>query len=268
MFVEIQNIKIYYETYGEGTPMILIHGHGESTYIWRHMMAILAKKYSVYALDLKGFGNSDKPLDGDYSIKSMSTLIINFMDKLQIQKAILVCHSFAGKIGIFTIVKHPKRILGLVLLGCAIGEFKIWESFKIMQNKNIGEKIINSYNEKNVRLILERLHDKTYEISDKDIEENIKIKGNIARINAFLEYFIDFMKEDNYFKYLDNIDIPTLIIWGLNDNFISVEHGEMISKKIKNSKLETLENCGHSISEDQPKRVSELIIEYFINLYG
>lgn len=263
MFVKIQNVKIYYESYGSGTPMILIHGHGESTYIWRYIVDTLAKKFSVYALDLKGFGNSDKPLDGDYTIRSMSTLIIDFMNSLQIQKVILVCHSFAGKIGISTSVKHPKRILGLVLLGSAIGEFKIWESFKIMQNKKIGEQILNMYNEKNVRMMLERFHDKAYEISDKDIEEYIKISGNKAAINAFLEYFIDFMKEDNYFKYLDNIVIPTLIIWGRNHNFISMEHGELISEKIRNSKLEILENCGHTISEDQPKQVSELIFDYF-----
>ncbi|MFX1376811.1 MAG: alpha/beta fold hydrolase [Promethearchaeota archaeon] len=266
MFVEIENNKIYYETYGKGTPMILIHGHGESIYIWRYIVDTLAKKFLVYVLDLKGFGNSDKPLDGDYSINSMSELIINFMDNLKIQKAILVCHSFGGKIGVSTIAKHPKRILGLALLGSAIGEFKIWESFKIMLNKKIGEAIIKRYNEKNVRLILERLHDKTYEISDKDIEEYIKIKGNEGAINAFLEYFIDFMKENNYFEFLNNINVPTLIIWGRNDNFISVEHGELISKKIRNSKLEILENCGHSISEDQPKQVRQLIFNFFIDL--
>ncbi|MFW9987648.1 MAG: alpha/beta fold hydrolase [Candidatus Odinarchaeota archaeon] len=264
MFVKIQDVKIYYESYGSGTPMILIHGHGESTYIWRYMVDILAKKFSVYALDLKGFGNSDKPLDGDYSISSMSSLIINFMDNLQIQKAILVCHSFAGKIGVYTIIKRPKRILGLVLLGSAIGKFKIWNSFKIMQNKKIGEKIMNSFKEKkNVRMLLERLHDKTYEISDKEIEDYMKIARDKAAINAFLEYFIDFMKEDNYFKYLENINVPTLIIWGRNDNFISVDHGEIISEKIRNSKLEILENCGHDISEDQPKQVSQLLFEFF-----
>ncbi len=266
MFVEIEKLKIYYENYGKGTPIILIHGHGESTYIWRYMVESLSKIFCVYSMDLIGFGYSDKPLNSDYSIRGMSKLVIDFMDELQIKEAILVCHSFAGKIGISTIINNPKRIIGLVLLGCAIGKFKIWKSFQILQNKKLGKGIIKRFNEKIATATLKRLHDDSYEITKRDICEFLRIKENEGAIHAFQSYFIQFMKENNYIENLEKITIPTLVIWGENDKFISINHGEFITENIKKAKLEIIEKCGHSISEDQPEKVSSLIVDFFKDL--
>ncbi|MFX0073451.1 MAG: alpha/beta fold hydrolase [Candidatus Hermodarchaeota archaeon] len=267
MFVEIQNVKIYYELEGSGTPIILIHGHGESTYIWRFNIKKLAENFSVYALDLKGFGKSEKPLDEDYSISTMSNLIINFMIELHIEKAILVCHSFAGKIGISAITNNNDRFLGLALLGSAVGKVDIWPAFKIMKNKKLGKAALKRFNKAIAIRTLKRLHHKSYQITEEDIEKFLIIKENDGAINAFQSYFIDFLSEDEaYLKLLEKIQVPTLIIWGRDDEFISYTHGELLNEKLKNSKFEIIENCGHNSSEDQPNIVNQLIIDTFQNV--
>jgi len=189
MFVEIQNIKIYYERQGNGVPIILVHGHGESTYIWRYNLKGLAEKFSVYALDLKGFGESEKPLKSDYSILAMSELILQFMDKLQIKNAILACHSFAGKIGISAIISHPDRFLGLILLGSAVGKFDIWSAFAMMKHKKIGRMALKKYNYEIAEKTLKRLHHTSYKITEEDIEKFLKVKeGNVNLIQDRFQF--------------------------------------------------------------------------------
>jgi pimeloyl-ACP methyl ester carboxylesterase len=64
----LNGIKAYYEESGKGEPICLLHGFSASSHTWRKIVPVLSKDFHVYALDLKGFGKSDKPYDGDYSI--------------------------------------------------------------------------------------------------------------------------------------------------------------------------------------------------------
>lgn len=133
--IDIGGININYSVKGKGQPLILIHGHGEGIYTWRRNIDGLAKRFAAYAIDLKGFGDSDKPLDGDYSVSALARLILQFMRALKIKNPILVCRSFAGKIGIRAILNDSSCFDGLVLLGSAIGEFEIWSAFLAMADE-------------------------------------------------------------------------------------------------------------------------------------
>ncbi len=262
--VNIDGVNINYMVKGEGQPLILIHGHGESIYTWRYNIEDLAERFATYALDLKGFGDSDKPLDGDYSVSAMAELVLQFMHELKIENAILVCRSFGGKIGIRAILSDPSCFGGLVLLASAIGEFEIWPAFLAMADEAVGKKMMQGQNETNIKPVMEMLHDKNYMVTAEDIREFLKPSKSEASINAYLGYFRDFLSDrGSLLEKLDKISIPTLIIWGKNDAFISLNHGERIKNRIKNSKLEILDKAGHNVHEDRPDEVNRLIIELF-----
>jgi pimeloyl-ACP methyl ester carboxylesterase len=211
--VNINGININYLVKGKGQPLILIQGHGESIYTWRHNIDGLAKRFAVYAFDLKGFGDSDKPLVGDYSVSAMAELILQFMHELKIENAILVCHSFAGKICIRAILNDPSRFSGLVLLGSAIGDFEIWPAFLAMADKGVGKKMMQAQNETNIRPVVEMLHDKSYTASAEDIREFLKPSKSEASINAYLAYFKDFISDrGSLLEELEKISVPTLTI--------------------------------------------------------
>lgn len=262
--VNIEGTNINYLAKGEGQALILIHGHGESIYTWRRNIDVLAKQFAVYALDLKGFGDSDKPLDGDYSVSAMAELVSEFMHELKIENAIFVCHSFAGKIGIRAILNDPSCFDGLVLLGSAVGEFEIWPGFLAMTDEGVGKKMMQAQNETNIKPVVERLHDKSYTVTPEDIREFLRPSKSETSINAYLAYFRDFISDrGSLLEELEKIRVPTLIIWGKNDAFISPNHGELIKNRIKNSKLEILDKGGHNVHEDRPDEVNSLIIELF-----
>ena len=267
MYINVDGLTVHYTAKGAGIPLLLLHGHGESGYTWRYNIDGLAEKFMVYALDLKGFGSSDKPMDGDYSIPAMSELVVRFMDELEIGQAVLVCHSFAGKIGIQTSLTHPMRCKGLGLLDCAVGRFRIWPGFRLMAAKGLGEVLIRMFNRRSMRGIVRNLHDKSYSITEEDIQEYLRLKKSRESRNAFLAYLREFLKDRGaLFEQLEEISTPTLIIWGKNDRFIDSEQGVLLHQKMKRSRLEILDHCGHNPQEDQPEEVNQLIIETFGNL--
>jgi pimeloyl-ACP methyl ester carboxylesterase len=111
---------------------------------------------------------------------------------------------------------------------------------------------------------VEMLHDKSYAVTTEDIREFLKPSKSEASINAYLAYFKDFISDrGSLLEELEKISVPTLIIWGKNDAFISPNHGELIKSRIKNSNLEILDKGGHNVHEDRPDEVNRLIIELF-----
>src|SRR5205823_13755794 len=99
-----------------GTPVIFIHGLGASLYAWRKNLApVMAAGFRVVALDLRGFGSSDKPAHG-YTNAAYARLVVALMDSLHLPDAVLVGHSMGGEIAAEVAIAFPTRVRGLVLI--------------------------------------------------------------------------------------------------------------------------------------------------------
>ncbi len=118
-FARIGDARIRYLDVGAGTPVIFIHGLGASMYAWRKNLApVMAAGYRVVALDLLGFGSSDKPARG-YTNAAYAQLVVALMDSLHLPDAVLVGHSMGGEIAAEVAISFPTRVRGLVLIGAA-----------------------------------------------------------------------------------------------------------------------------------------------------
>ncbi len=82
-FINVNGRMLHYEKYGAGKPLILVHGFAGSTYTWRELIPLLSEHYTLYAVDLPGFGLSDKSPEANYKLQSQAGMIIGFMDALQ-----------------------------------------------------------------------------------------------------------------------------------------------------------------------------------------
>ncbi len=111
---------INYLEEGKGYPLIFIHGSGPgvSAYAnWRLVLPQVAEAAHCYALDMLGFGYSDKPLNVSYGIELWTKQIIDFMDALKIEKADLVGNSFGGSLALSMAIKYPNRVRKLIMMG-------------------------------------------------------------------------------------------------------------------------------------------------------
>ena len=115
-FVTVDGKKIHYIEKGDGKPVILIHGFLYSTVMWKKSIDAFASKFKTYAIDLWGWGYSERLNATDYSFPFYAQQILQFMDALNIRKASLVGQSMGGGIAVYLAAHHPERVDKLVLV--------------------------------------------------------------------------------------------------------------------------------------------------------
>lgn len=111
-FVEVKGAKMHYLEMGEGNPILFLHGIPTSSYLWRNVIPLLAPLGRCIAVDLIGFGKSDKP-NIQYTIKEHIEYIDGFIKALKLQNMTLVMHGWGSVIGFDIAMRHPKNITGL-----------------------------------------------------------------------------------------------------------------------------------------------------------
>ncbi len=93
-------IKLYHEIYGQGDPLLCIHGFGASLYSWRNFIEPLAKDYQLILIDLKGCGKSPKPHDTKYSTQDHADLVYQFIVEHDLRNLTLIGNSFGGALSL------------------------------------------------------------------------------------------------------------------------------------------------------------------------
>ena len=118
MKILVNNVNLYYEEYGNGQPIILLHGNQETHEIFDKLIDKLKDNYKVYAIDSRCHGKSENPIDISYDL--MCDDIIDFIKKLNIEKPILYGFSDGGIIGILVAIKEPNLLSKLIISGANI----------------------------------------------------------------------------------------------------------------------------------------------------
>lgn len=118
MFQKVNEIELYYEKMGKGTPVILLHGNGEDHRIFEKLIQKLAQDYTVYAIDSRGHGKSTAVKELNYV--TMAEDIAAFVQSLQLERPILYGFSDGGILGLLMAVKHPKLLSALIISGANV----------------------------------------------------------------------------------------------------------------------------------------------------
>ena len=117
-FVTVDGIRTHYVAAGEGEPLLLLHGLGASLMAWALNIEPLSQKFSVYAIDIPGHGDSEKP-DIDYQLPTAVDFVREFMNVLGIERASIAGSSMGGMIALRTAVEFPELVDRLVLVDAA-----------------------------------------------------------------------------------------------------------------------------------------------------
>ena len=118
MFIDVNGIQMHYEIFGDGRPIILVHGNGESYKIFDKLIEKLKQKFRVYAIDSRCHGESEDTKNITYEIMTQDT--IEFIKKLNIDKPILYGFSDGGIIGLMIAIKEPKLLSKLIISGAQL----------------------------------------------------------------------------------------------------------------------------------------------------
>ena len=263
-FAEIDGVRIHYQEKGTGTPLVLIHGYTSSTYSWKDVFEPLSKSFRVIAVDLKGFGFSGKS-DGDYTRRAQAVLVTHLLDHLKIGKAWLCGNSMGGEVALNVALATPQRVTGLILVDSAgvevSGSGSLAPGYLLIP---VVGRILIALSLRSDKLVREGLEKSFYDhakVTDDRVANYyrpLKTRGGqLAALRARTQWPMFPVEPD-----LAAISLPTLVLWGAQDQLIPLEAGRKLSSLIKGSKLAIFDHCGHLPQEEMPARTIDEIMKF------
>ena len=262
-FVSVEGLQIHYRTAGSGPPLILIHGIFANLFGWRHVFDQLAQDHTVYALDLKGHGLSDKPASGDYSAFGMADLIAHFMDALEIDSAAVVGQSMGGAIAAALAVRHPRRVRRLVLVdaaGYALNYHIMPLLTRVAGSAAAG--FVFRHTAPHRGLAARLLRNCYYEpdrTCTPDVVDGYFLPLLTPGANGVIAPLARDFGQTSIAHRVKEIQAPTLIIWGQYDAVIPMHWGYRFQQDITNAELIVFPKCGHCPHEEEPDKFLETV---------
>jgi pimeloyl-ACP methyl ester carboxylesterase len=259
-------VRLYYEEEGKGPPVLLIHGFGASTYTWRHIVPELARDHRVIAVDLKGFGQSDKPFDGRYSVRDQAELVAQLIVDRDLRNLTIVGHSFGGGVALRLALETDPRLQGriskLVLLDTIAYAQHIPVFFRLLDVplvSQIGVRMVPPLVQTRVALQIAYFDDS--KIDPSEVEAYAAPLRTAAGKNAMIRSARQIVPDDlaeisERYKFIEQ---PTLILWCDHDRIVPLDVGLKLRRTMPNSTLRLVDDCGHMPQEEQPEATLRLI---------
>ena len=262
-WINVDGLNVRYLESGKGKKrhILFIHGLGSAADRWMKIPDALSSKFHSIAIDLPGFGESDKPANIEYTIDQFRKIIISFQKEISIhnEEISLIGHSLGGYIASEIAIQHKNHVKQLVLID---------SSGMLNQPTPILEEYFNAAmnpSKDNVRKAFEKM------VADPSRIPSQLVDGFIRRINmpnakhAFKSTLENSAKTQIGLDRLRQINnIPTLILWGAHDKVIPLEHSKIFQETIENSRLEIIDDAGHAPFAEKPNQVCEVLKNFLI----
>lgn len=259
LFIEVNDIKVCYNEGGKGeNSIIFIHGFPFDKLMWQPQLDLFSKNYRVIAYDIRGFGKSTIG-SAQGSINLFADDLVNFMDGLEIKKAIVCGLSMGGYILLNAIIRYPQRFKAIILSDtqCIADSFEAKEKRK----KAILQIVAGKINEFAMGFIANIFSDETKRTKEEVVE---KIKTTIlsTRAEAVTSTLSVLAEREDLCSSISQIEVPTLIICGEKDVVTPVEQAEYLFDTIPNSQLKIIENAGHMSNLEKPDEFNMHIVDF------
>ncbi len=242
-------------------PLLCLHGWPQSSYMWRHLLPALASAgHRAVAPDLAGFG--DSPPDPPGTFKRHVEAVERFRRQIGLDRVVLVVHDTGGLIGLRWACDHPDAVRGLVITNTGFFPDSGWiEIAKTMRTPIQGEALVDSLSREAFATLLEAA---SSEFDQRALDEYWKMFSTAEGRRGMLELYrsFDLDELEPYQTKLAALEVPTLILWGQQDEYIPVDFASRFAREIPGSKLVFLEGVRHFLFEDEPERCNQEVIDF------
>ncbi len=266
-FVEVEGLRIHYTDAGEGEPAILLHGWPTSAFLWRNITGHIARRNRAIAIDLPGFGWSDKPLDASYSFPFYDRILQGFLDALKIDATGLAVHDLGGPIGLYWACKHPERLTKLALLNTLVYPEFSWAvivfglacrlpGVRHWISSPAGLRFAIRFGVTEPKLLpIETIEGVQAPFVSADARRALVKAGTGLHPKGFVEIAAG----------LPSLKVPVRIIYGERDRILPDVGKTMcrVSGDLPQAEVTALPDCGHFLQEERPDEVGRLLADFF-----
>ncbi len=248
----LDGVQTHYLEGGRGQPVVLVHGLGGQALDWAPLLQDLVRAgYHVYALDLPGFGRSDRPADRTYSVREQAAFVESFLRALGLQQVALVGISMGGWISATVALEEPLRVERLVLLDSAGFPFKLSFDPELFAPRTPAQ----------VDALLALLMPRPEPIPAFLKEDVVR---HVSERRWVIERALVSMRDgaDLLDQRLSALKQPLLLIWGKQDAMTPLSLGEAMHRAVPGSVLEVYDGCGHIAAMTCVERIRPRLVDF------
>jgi pimeloyl-ACP methyl ester carboxylesterase len=267
-FTTIGGVRIHYQDAGdENAPaIILIHGFISSNLVWSDVfLPLAAAGFRVIAPDLPGYGYSDKPSDGRYTINAQAHAVLRLMDRLGIEKATIVGASYGGAIAATIALDNPERVERLILVGTVSSDApKKKLLLRISRLPIIGDIVTPLF--LGSRWILRKRTEQVYRRIGHPLDEHkLAARHHLletANVHRAMLRTVRRWSANRISREASLIRSPTMLVWGDSDTHIPISEAYQLRDAIPNARLIIFRNCGHLPPTEYPEKFVEVVADF------
>ncbi|PSL40826.1 pimeloyl-ACP methyl ester carboxylesterase [Salsuginibacillus halophilus] len=249
MFIDIDGVRIHYHRSGEGQDVVLLHGWGANIQAFAPVHNNLENHFTVWSIDFPGFGESEEPPE-PWTVGDYTELIRKLFVELGIEQPVLVGHSFGGRVSIkYAAAYKTKKVILVDSAGVKPKRkpsyyVKVY-SYKALK-RGLNLPFLRRYRDDILMKVKGRVGSSDYQQASGVMQQTM-----VKVVNEDLQH------------HMPHIHVPTLLVWGENDEATPVSDGQVMEKAIPDAGLVVLKNAGHYAYLDQLQQFLR-ILDHFL----
>lgn len=276
--IEANGIVQHVRIAGSGPPVVMLHGWPQTSYCWRKLVPDLARAHTIVAPDLRGFGGTDKPVDG-YDKRNVANDIRELLAALGHRRAVVVGHDIGAQVAFRMALDFPDLLDGLVILNGrypALGTALMYTPQQVPERwyyffnqiPQLPEVMVAGNVEAYIGYILDHWSHPDFRFAEDDLAEYFAaFSKERALTGGFNHYRAD--RDDVAQWAADSartLDMPALVLWGRDDPVNAPGYSDGYHRVLTDMRFRFIERCGHFPHEERPAETARAILDFLGSL--
>lgn len=265
-YATIEGMDVHYVVAGDGPPIVFLHGLGASSITWQDNVGPLSERFTVYAPDIPGHGDSVK-LGVDYNTEAGVALILGFLDAVGAPAAALAGSSMGGLIALLTALRHPERVSHLVLINTAGFGREIASYLRVMSLPLLGE-LLEGPTHRSAKAMMRLVFGPRKEYPEELFQELVRTRslpGGRDAVLKSLRQGVDIFGMKRRYRLLHRLrelQMPLMIVWGALDPVFPPKHAHAAAEAAPGSRFLFFPDAGHWPHMEEAERFNAEVMAF------
>ena len=273
-YFDAQSVRIHYVTCGSGQPLVLLHGWPQTWYCWRKVIPQLSEQFSIVAPDLRGLGDSSRPMEGYEKSEIASDIRELITDELKLESYFVMAHDWGGPVAFVLAAQNPEQVKKLIMLDTAVpgdgsGTFsqngRRWHH-AFHQTSDLPESLVLGREELYFGWFYDNYGYQPNAITCDARDEYLRTYKKPGTLRSGFAYYRALDRDVQYNEMLlrdkGKLKMPVLALGGADAFGRGIETFESLKRVATDVRGGVINACGHWMQEEKPQEILDRVIPF------